>query len=75
MHTTLHIKKEKVSDLTVKELEEFIEAVIRQTILKYFSSDIPIGSGVIGNQGFFIEPKPRFDDGTILCKNENVISI
>ena len=24
MHTTLHIKKEKVSDLTVKELEDFI---------------------------------------------------
>lgn len=75
MCINLHIKKEKVSDLTVKELEEFIEAVIRQTILKYFSSDISIGSGVIGNQGFFIESKPRFDDGTILCKNENVISI
>lgn len=55
MCITLHIKKKKVSDLTVKELEDFIELVVQRAMFKHFSSDMPIG--VMGNQGYFIEPK------------------
>lgn len=74
MCITLHIKKKKVSDLTVKELEDFIELVVQQAMLKHFSSDMPIG--VIGNQGYFIEPKQKPFDGTIIChKDPNIQSI
>lgn len=65
MCITLHIKKKKVSDLTVKELEDFIELVVQQAMFKHLSSNMPIG--VIGNQGYFIEPKQKPFDGTIIC--------
>ena len=74
MCITLHNKKKKVSDLTVKELEDFIELVVQQAMFKHFSSDMPIG--VMGNQGYFIEPKQKPFDGTIICHQDtNIQSI
>lgn len=74
MCITLHIKKKKVSDLTVKELEEFIELVVQRAMFKHLSSNMPIG--VIGNQGYFIEPKQKPFDGTIICQQDpNIQSI